>query len=69
MLCGLPIIPNGMEVTYEQDGETVSEVIPAEILTDLLVHTRVDVSRASAFDKYAREQSLENAFSTTTYHV
>lgn len=53
--------PNGMNITYEEEGETVTETVPAEVLQELKVHTRVDVSSKNPFSKFAREQSLENA--------
>jgi hypothetical protein len=53
--------PNGMQISYENDGEYISEVIPAEDLSQLNVHVKIDVSPTSPFSKFAREQSLENA--------
>lgn len=60
--------PNGLEVTYdkkEADGgnnEEIKEIISAEALKDLTVNVRVDVSKKSAYDRYAQEQSLEHLF-------
>lgn len=53
--------PNGMNVTYEEQGETITETIPAEVLQELKIHTRIDVSSKNPFSKFAREQALENA--------
>lgn len=53
--------PNGLTIDLEQDGETVQEQIPAEILKELQVNIRIDVSPTNPFSKFAREQALENA--------
>lgn len=61
--------PNGLEVSYDMetpDGgndEERREMIPAEAFNDLAVNVRVDVSKKSAYDRYAQEQSLQNLFS------
>ena len=60
--------PNGLEVSYDMetpDGgndEEMREMIPAEAFNDLAVNVRVDVSKKSAYDRYAQEQSLQNLF-------
>jgi hypothetical protein len=58
--------PNGLEVPTEEhleDGTTVSniQVIPAEILQQLEINIRIDVSPTNPYSKFAREQAIENA--------
>lgn len=53
--------PNGMTIDLEQDGEVTQEVIDAEILRELQVNIRIDVSPTNPYSKFAREQSIENA--------
>lgn len=52
---------NGLEIAYEADGEMVNLTISPDILQELKVHIRIDVSKTTPYDKYAREQSVENA--------
>jgi hypothetical protein len=54
--------PNGMEITYEQDGMMVSEIISAQWLLDMEISVKVDVSPANPYSKYAQEMSLQNLF-------
>lgn len=58
--------PNGLEVPIEQTAEdgtktTVNEIIPAELLEELQVNIRIDVSPTNPFSKFAREQAIEGA--------
>jgi len=53
--------PNGLTVDIEQDGELIQQTISAEILRELQVNIRIDVSPSNPYSKFAREQSLENA--------
>lgn len=58
--------PNGLEVPTEEhleDGTTVTniQVIPAEILQQLEINIRIDVSPTNPYSKFAREQAIENA--------
>ena len=56
--------PNGLEVVIDdpQTGEEVQAFIEPEILNNLDVNVRVDVSKRSAYDRYAQEESLQNLF-------
>jgi hypothetical protein len=56
--------PNGLTVVIDdpETGEEVEEFIPPEVLNNLDVNVRVDVSKRSAYDRYAQEQSLQNLF-------
>lgn len=54
--------PNGLQVTYETDDGTMSETIPAEVLQQLNINIKIDVSSANPFSKYAQEQSITNLF-------
>ena len=53
--------PNGLTVDLEQDGELIQQTITADILRELQVNIRIDVSPSNPYSKFAREQSLENA--------
>lgn len=57
--------PNGLEIVYDdpETGEEIRGFIDGEALRDLEVNVRVDVSKKSAYDRYAQEQSLQNLFS------
>ena len=52
--------PDGLEITYEREGQEVAEVIPAEILTGMEVDIRIDVSPDNPWSKYAQQQTLDN---------
>ncbi len=54
--------PNGMEVTYDKDGENISEIIPGDVLMDMEISVKVDVSPANPYSRYAQEMSLQNLF-------
>ena len=47
---------------FEQQTEEVQAFIEPEILNNMDVNVRVDVSKHSAYDRYAQEQSLQNLF-------
>ena len=51
--------PDGLEVRYEDNGETVSEVIPQEVLQSLDLAIRIDVSPIDPYSKLAQETALE----------
>ena len=53
--------PNGLTVDLEQDGEMVQQVIPADVLRELQVNIRIDISPTNPYSRFAREQALENA--------
>lgn len=52
--------PNGMEVVDEDTGET--QMIPADVLSQMKVNVRIDVSPADPISKMARNKFLENLF-------
>lgn len=56
--------PNGLKIVYDnpETGEEVQGFIDKKALRDLEVTVRVDVSKKSAYDRYAQEQSLQNLF-------
>lgn len=48
--------PNGMEIVVDDTPVT----IPAEVLQEMKIDVRVDVSATNPYSKYAQEQTLEN---------
>lgn len=52
--------PNGMDIEIEQDGQMVSQNIPAEVLQELKVNIRIDVSPEQPYSKYAYQQKVDN---------
>lgn len=59
--------PNGFEVTYEKDGERITERVTAEEVESIEVDTRIDVSNDNPWTKYAEQQELLNLF--TAGHI
>jgi hypothetical protein len=58
---GLPGMPGGSDNVPGGFGGGV-EIIPADVLQNMKVHIRIDVSPANPITKFAQEQSLENLF-------
>lgn len=54
--------PQGLQVSFTEDGETVSQTIPAEILKGLDIDIRIDVSPVDPFSKLSQEIALERLF-------
>lgn len=55
--------PNGLVVTTTDDaGQEQEEVIPAEVLDQMMVSVRIDVSQNNPYSKYAQEQAIMNLF-------
>lgn len=54
--------PQGLEITYEENGENIAEIIDPFILEEMNVHIKVDVSPANPFSKFAKEQAIDNLF-------
>lgn len=54
--------PNGMPVTYEEEGEIVSLNIPSEELAQLVINVKVDVTPTNPYSRFAQEQSIQNLF-------
>jgi hypothetical protein len=52
--------PNGLQIEYEEDGQMFTDEIPAEVLQNLKVNIRIDVSPTNPYSKFAREQAIEN---------
>ncbi len=52
--------PNGMEVTDEETGAV--EIISSDVLSQMKVNIRIDVSPADPISKMARNKFLENLF-------
>ena len=53
--------PNGLEV-IERDGMKQVEVIPAEVLQQMRVFIRIDVSPNNPYSKFAQEQAIQALF-------
>lgn len=54
--------PNGFDVTYEDEGETITERITSEELENLKLDVRIDISPDNPWTKYAEQQELANLF-------
>ena len=54
--------PNGLEVEIERDGMKQVEVIPAEVLQQMRVFIRIDVSPNNPYSKFAQEQAIQALF-------
>lgn len=53
--------PNGLTIELEDEEEgTVQTVIPAEVLEEMRINVRIDVSQSNPYSKFAQEQALEN---------
>lgn len=52
--------PDGLEVSYDEDGQTVTDIIPPEMLSELMANIRIDVSPVNPYSKYASMQFIEN---------
>lgn len=52
--------PRGLEVTYEENGQMMTEVISPEQLEELKPSIRIDVSQDNGWTKYAEQQELAN---------
>lgn len=52
--------PNGLQVEYEDAGEPVSDIIPAEILSKMQVNIRVDVSPNTPQAQLAQDTELKS---------
>lgn len=52
--------PNGLTVEIEQDGQLVEQVIPAEVLQQLKVNIRIDISPTNPYSKFALQQQIDN---------
>lgn len=52
----------GMPTAPTQPGEPAREIIPAEVLQEMRVNIRIDVSPTSPYSKYAQEQALGTLF-------
>lgn len=53
---------DGMEISYEKDGATVNEFISKEILDNLEVDIKIDVSPVDPYSKLSQEMALNNLF-------
>ena len=57
--------PDGLSIESEDEmGNNTIEVIPPEVLDNMMVNVRIDVSQNNPFSKYAQEQALMNLFAT-----
>lgn len=54
--------PNGLEITYTDNGQQISEVIQAEVLKGLDIDIKIDVSPIDPYSKLSRDISLERLF-------
>ena len=59
--------PNGMTVDLENEGQMVQSVIPAEVLRDLQVNIRIDVSPTNPYSKFATQQQIDNLVSNPMF--
>lgn len=57
--------PNGLEVeTQDNAGNEVMEIIPSDVLDEMMINVRIDVSQNNPFSKYAQEQAIMSLFSS-----
>jgi hypothetical protein len=52
--------PNGLEITYQEQGQDIAEVIPAAELAGMEVDIKIDVSPDNPWSKFAQQQQLDN---------
>jgi len=52
--------PNGMTIEVDQDGVMQTVQIPSEVLSELKVNIRIDVSPEQPYSKYAYQQKVDN---------
>ncbi len=55
--------PNGLTIELEDEEQgTIQQVIPAEVLEEMKINVRIDVSQNNPYSRFAQEQALENLF-------
>lgn len=53
--------PNGLTIELEDEEKgAYTEVIPADVLEEMRINVRIDVSQNNPYSRFAQEQSLEN---------
>ena len=55
--------PDGIEVTYDDNGEMTKDIIPPEILENLKANIRIDISPVNPYSKYAKLQFIQTLVS------
>ena len=57
--------PDGLKIETEDEmGNETVQVIPAEVLDQMMINVRIDVSQNNPFSKYAQEQAIMNLFTS-----
>ena len=57
--------PDGLKIESEDEmGNETIQVIPSEVLDNMMINVRIDVSQNNPFSKYAQEQAIMNLFTT-----
>jgi hypothetical protein len=57
--------PDGLTLESKDEmGNETLEVIPPEVLDNMMINVRIDVSQNNPFSKYAQEQALMNLFAS-----
>lgn len=59
--------PNGLEISTEEDNQITTEFISAEILKELQVNIRIDVSPANPYSKFAYQQSVDTLVNSPVF--
>lgn len=55
--------PDGLKIATEDEmGNETTQVIPPEVLDNMMINVRIDVSQNNPFSKYAQEQAVMNLF-------
>lgn len=52
--------PEGLTVRYEEDGQYFEEIVDTQLLREMQISVKIDVSPANPFSKFAQEQTLLN---------
>ena len=57
--------PDGLKIESEDEmGNETIQVIPSEVLDNMMINVRIDVSQNNPFSKYAQEQAIMNLFTS-----
>lgn len=57
--------PDGLKIESEDEmGNETTQVIPSEVLDNMMFNVRIDVSQNNPFSKYAQEQAIMNLFAS-----
>lgn len=57
--------PDGLKIESKDEmGNETTQVIPSEVLDNMMINVRIDVSQNNPFSKYAQEQAIMNLFTS-----